>query len=242
MIDAKEYHRPNSVNEALELLSRRGMRSSLLAGGTTLVPQDDVIDDVIDIQALGLNNIESDGESFSLGAMCRIQDIVGHTEIPPLLKTTAQREGPNTFRNMGTIGGLVAIADWESELYAALLVYDAKVIWLSYDGRNEISLSELNPDMLEEVLITSVIIPKDGITGDERIARTPADKPIVSVVGRKDAAGVVRLAACGVAERPILLDFRRLDELMPPADFRGSSQYRKSMVELLSQRVLANMS
>ena len=242
MIDFKEYHRPNSVNEALELLTRIGVRAALVAGGTNLVPQDDVIDEVIDLQALGLDNIESDGESFSLGAMCRIQDIVGHAEIPPLLKTTAKREGPNTFRNMGTIGGLIATADWECELYAALLAYDAKVIWLSHDGRNEISLSELNQDMLGQALITSVTFPKGGITGDERIARTPADKPIVSVVGRKDSVGVVRLAACGVADRPILLDFQRLDELMPPGDFRGSSQYRKNMVELLSQRVLANLS
>lgn len=241
MIDIKEYHRPNSLNEALELLTRSGLRAALLAGGTTLVPQDDVIDDVIDLQALGLNNIEIDNESFTLGAMCRIQDVVGHAEIPPMLKTAAKREGPNTFRNMGTIGGLIATADRESELYAALLVYEAKVIWLSYAGRNEISLSELNQDMLGDSLITSITFPKDGITSDERIARTPADKPIVSVVGRKDAAGVVRLAACGVAERPILLDFQRLDELMPPGDFRGSSQYRKSMVELLSQRVLANL-
>ncbi len=241
MIDIQEYHRPNSVDEALELLSGSGVRTALVAGGTTLIPQDNVIDDLIDMQALGLNEIKSEGETLKLGAMCRIQDVVENSDVPLMIQTTAKWEGPNTFRNAGTLGGVIITADWESELFAALLVHEATVAWLSLAGKNEISLSEFNEDMLQGGLVTSITIRKSGVTAGERIVRTPADKPIVSVVGRTDEAGVTRLAAGGVAKRPVLLDLQHLDELKPPSDFRGSSHYRQQMVALLSQRVLTQL-
>jgi CO/xanthine dehydrogenase FAD-binding subunit len=241
MIDIQEYHRPNSVEEALELLSRSGVRTALLGGGTTLIPQSDVIQDLIDLQALDLNEIRSEGETLELGALCRIQDIVENSDVPLLLQTTAKWEGPNTLRNAGTLGGLCITADWESELFAALLVCEATVTWMSLAGINEIRLSEFNRDMLQGGLLTSITIRNSGVTAGERIARTPADKPIVSVVGRRDDDEVTRLAACGVASRPVLLDLQHLDELEPPDDFRGTSDYRQQMVALLSQRVLTHL-
>ncbi len=241
MIDIQSYHRPSSIEEALDLLSRPGVRTALVAGGTTLIPQDKDIDDLIDIQALGLDEIEPQDDEVRLGAMCRLQAIVENPAVPHLIQTTARWEGPNTIRNAGTLGGICLTADWESELFAALLVYEATINWLSISGKKEVRLSEFRQDMLHDGLVTSITIQKGGESAGERIARTPADKPIVSVVGRKDEMAVIRLAACGIADRPILFEPDQIEEMNPPGDFRGSSGYRRQMVGLLSQRVLTQL-
>jgi CO/xanthine dehydrogenase FAD-binding subunit len=86
-------------------------------------------------------------------------------------------------------------------------------------------------------IVTRVSFALDGRAAYERVARTPADSPIVAVIGRRDAAGEVRLAFCGVADRPILLTRSELQTLVPPADFRGSPAYRRAAAIALADRV-----
>jgi CO/xanthine dehydrogenase FAD-binding subunit len=173
-----------------------------------------------------------------MGAMVRLQAVVDHADVPELVRQMTLREGANTFRNMGTLGGVVATADPESELYAALLVHEAMVTVQSSAGEGRVPLAEL--ELGERVLITAVTIQLHGQTASDRVARTPADRPIVSVVGRRVADGFL-LAVCGVAKRPILINANEIDQLTPPADFRGSSGYRREMTAVLSQRVLVEL-
>ena len=83
---------------------------------------------------------------------------------------------------------------------------------------------------------------KGGETADARVARTPADTPIVAAVGRRDEEGNVRMALCGVADIPILVDPDEIENVDPPADFRGSAEYRRQMAGVLGGRVLAALS
>ena len=86
-------------------------------------------------------------------------------------------------------------------------------------------------------MITSVAIQADGETAADRVARTPADKPIVAVIGRKTGSNIL-LAACGVADRrSCLIDADT--EVNPPGDFRGSAEYRRQMLTILSARVMS---
>ena len=70
----------------------------------------------------------------------------------------------------------------------------------------------------------------------ESTERTPADTPIVLVVGRRNGSGRVGLAATGVADTPVRLDALDLDGLEPPSDFRGSSDYRRHLAKVLTAR------
>jgi hypothetical protein len=54
-------------------------------------------------------------------------------------------------------------------------------------------------------------------------------------VARRDPGGNVLVAFAGVATAPVLAE--STEELVPPDDFRGSSVYRKSLAEILGQRV-----
>jgi CO/xanthine dehydrogenase FAD-binding subunit len=172
--------------------------------------------------------------------MTRLQELVSHPSLPGLLQATALQEGPNTIRNAGTVGGVIVGADPESELLAALLVCDAEVTIETSAGTKTLGLPAFLADIegaLTGGLLTQVSLASGGLTASDRVARTPADRAIVAVVGRKDSQGAVTLAVCGVDETPVLVAPGQFSELSPPGDFRGSSAYRRQMAKVLGQRV-----
>ncbi len=239
MPDIKEYYRPERIEEALQLLTIENKRTKLLAGGTNLGSSEFAgIDAVVDMQSLGLDQVKISPDRLELGAMVRLKELTENTEIPDLLRNMARRDGPNTLLNIGTIGGLIVGADWESELYAALLVHAASVTLMNAGGNQQIPLQDLSRDAVNEAVVISVSLDPRGATASARVARTPADSPIVAAVGRKNEAGQFQLAFCGIGERPLLANLGELAGLTPPADFRGSSTYRREMAITLGKRVL----
>jgi CO/xanthine dehydrogenase FAD-binding subunit len=236
MTQHKTYHRPTSVSEAISLAAQDG--AVLIAGGTQSVPDwRDSAETFVDLQAVGLDQITVNGNKITIGAMTRLQSVVDHPEMPTLIKQMAHREAPNTFRNMATVGGTIATADPESELYAAMLVHAATVTTQSATGERSCRLSE-GLQLGSGELITSVSIQTGGESAAHSVGRTPADKPIVAVIGRKTDSSTL-LAACGVADRPILIDDDTV--LNPSGDFRGSAEYRTQMAKLLTKRVVATL-
>ncbi|MGB1251899.1 MAG: FAD binding domain-containing protein [Candidatus Promineifilaceae bacterium] len=228
------YHRPETVAEAIRLINQTG-DIAILAGGTSLVAATDA-SEVVDLQSLPLADIEIGAGSATIGAMVRLQGLVSAENLPPFIRETAQREEINTFRNAGTLGGLVARADNESELYATLLAFGAMLHYKDKNGAQSMALADYQPGTISGGIITAVTIQTDGEAASERVARTPADKPIVAIIGRK-SGDTLTLTACGVAPTPILIQSDQLDALTPPADFRGSTAYRRQMASILSQRV-----
>lgn len=241
------YHRPTTLEDALELLSRQGVHTAVLAGGTRLNARlnlrelSPVPDELVDLQAIGLDEVSHGDNRLSLGAMVRIQTIVEDDGAPPLLRDMARREGPNTFRNAGTIGGAIVSANPESELLAALLIYDAEVTLRTTAGAHTMPLADFLADVrthLHHAILTGVALETGGPTAHDRVARTPEDSPIVAAVARRQSNGSALLALCGVAATPILAGPGDIAALNPPADFRGSSAYRKEMARVLARRVL----
>ncbi len=236
------YRRPTTIEEALEILAEPG--SIVIAGGTTAVP---VITGaaerpgvLVDLQDLGLNHIQRDDRVLRLGATATLQDIVDSAEVPELLRDLARREAPRTIRNMATVGGLIASAPPTSELLAGLLVCGARLRIGAGDGASEVHIEDVLGSGVEG-LITETVLGRNGAMAHERVARTPADSPIVAAVARRRDDGEVRLALCGVAGVPVLVDPEAVTALEPPGDFRGSSEYRRNLAVTLSGRVLARI-
>lgn len=234
------YHRPSGLDDALALLIREDVTSVVVGGGTTVGagPQK-AGSEVVDIQACVGATIDTSHDRVRYGAMVRLQDLIDHPATPPLLAETARREGPNTLRNAATIGGVVATAHYESELYAALLVHDASIKIALPDHAAEVSLQELlgDPSLLERGIVTSVSAELSGETASARSGRTPADTSIVAAMGRVVASGM-RLGLTGVAAHPVVIDSADLHSLQPPADFRGSAEYRLELAKTLIARVI----
>lgn len=238
------YHRPRTLDEALQLLARPELKTAVLAGGTYLNAHADGVDEVVDLQALPLTGVAREGDQLTLGAMTTIQTVVDAAGAPALLREMAHREGPNTFRNQGTVGGAIVGADPESEFVATLLVLEAEITIVTPAGDRTLPLAAFLADASAALgggILTWVALATGGATASERVARTPADKPIVAAVGRKTPDGRVLLALCGVAATPILVAPDQLSALDPPADFRGSSEYRREMAVLLAGRVLSRL-
>ncbi|MEM7332075.1 MAG: FAD binding domain-containing protein [Chloroflexota bacterium] len=231
----QSYHRPETIAEALKLL-HSSADIEILAGGTNIVTSSKP-GGVVDLQRLPLNEIVVDATTATIGSMVRLQSIVDSADLPPFIRQLAQNEAINTFRNAGTLGGLVARAENDSELFAGLLVFEATIQFEDRAGSHTIPLSEYQPATIGRGIITDVTLHTDGTAVYERVARTPGDKPIVAVVGRKKG-DTITLAACGAAATPILILPDQIDALTPPADFRGSEAYRRQMVSVLSERVI----
>jgi CO/xanthine dehydrogenase FAD-binding subunit len=219
MPQLKAYHRPANIAEALRLLAQPGVRTAVLGGGTYVVPHlGDGVDEVVDLQAVGLTGVSYSGDQLTLGAMVRLQT------------------------HAATLGGVVVGADRESELLAALLVFAAEVHLQSLRGSKHLALADFLLDVpaaLDGGIVTAISLLTSGTTASDRVARTPEDRPIVAAVARRDPAGQLRLALCGVAQTPVLVDPDNVKaSINPPGDFRGSSAYRRQMAATLAQRVI----
>jgi carbon-monoxide dehydrogenase medium subunit len=262
-----QYHRPETLDDALALL-RRDKTTVPLAGGTSLLPsRDPHVQTVVDLKALGLDELSFEGFHLQIGAMVPLQRLVESPAVGGFLAAAARLEGPITYRSAATVGGIIATGDPLSHLLIALLVLDAQ-IHLRLPDPATVSLDRIldaPSKFLDGGLITGVTaLSADGAPGVamQRVARTPRDKPIVAVAVRVtregDLCGGVRIALAGVADRPIcayeaedrlkgqifdkgLVDVavsNLLEHLNPPSDFKGSSEYRREMAAVLTRRAL----
>lgn len=238
----KAYHRPENLATALALLQRPG--TAVLGGGTYLVPRlhQANIEEVVDLQGLGLNKIESEQKHIRVGSMVPLSLLLEHAEVPSLLKEAIRHSCTLPFRNRATLGGAMACGDCESEILGALLVLETTV-FLSTKGQDKaLSLEQYwKEPARNKSIITGISFAKGGKTAFDRVSRTPMDKAIVAVFGRKDEEGKTWLAFCGVAEHPVLMHKHAPSPLSPSGDFRGSREYRQEMAVVLSKRVLIGL-
>ena len=230
------YRRPASIEDALVELA--APHAVVLGGGTKLNARrggEPVV--VVDLQALALAGIDGTATTLRLGATTTLAAVAVDRRVPPVVAAAARREAPSTLREMATLGGCVAAGDWSSELLAALLAHDAVVSLAGSAGGATVALGALlaEPSLVVGRIITGLSIETGGRAAAARVGRTPADRPIVAAVARRRPDGELRLALCGVASTPILSD--GVTPLDPPADFRGSSEYRQSLAATLSRRV-----
>ncbi len=243
MYRIEAYHRPTSVAEAVGLLAAPDHLA--LAGGTTVRHDGGARStEIVDLQALGLDRIALDPDALDRGivrieAMVTLQDIADSDAVPDLIRVAARAELPSTLRTLATVGGTIGAGWADSLLLTALLVHDTSVRFA--DGRSAPLPSVLTTGLDAGELIVAVEAQTSGRTAVARTGRTPSDDPIVAAAART-ADGGIRLALCGIAHTPELVDVGNVDRLDPPGDFRGSSEYRRHLATVLSARVIQELS
>jgi probable selenate reductase FAD-binding subunit len=237
MATVTAYWRPSSVAQAFELLERPG--AVVLGGGTQLNPSPTAVGvEVVDLQALHLDGIEAGpGDSLRIGAMTTLQELVDSDQVPAVVREAARREDPSTLRAQATVGGCIASGDAESELLAALLVYEAVVQVAGRQASEDVPLDVVLAGLpvARGHIVAAVTIQTTGTAAAARTARTPADRAIVAAVARAAPSGR-RTALTGVAATPILV--QTADGLDPVGDFRGSGEYRRALATTLLARVV----
>ena len=232
------YHRPTSIADAVGLLERPNRMA--LAGGTTIFHDGGGNPvELVDLQSLGLSGISATGSHVEIGATATLQALVDSDLVPNLIRNAAKADQPSTLRGLATVGGSVGAADGESVLVAALLVHEATVV---FADERSVALEEVLADGLSpgDLIVRFSVVP-GGATAMAATGRTPRDVPIVAAAGRVGPHGT-RLALCGVGPVPQLVTEVSLGQLDPPGDFRGTAAYRMHLAEVLTARVLGELS
>jgi carbon-monoxide dehydrogenase medium subunit len=169
---AFEYLKPNSINEALELLRQYGEDAKLLAGGQSLVPMMKLRiarpKALIDIHRLeDLNYIREEPDQIRCGAMARHVEIEESELIRdkiPMLAEAAAAIGDAQVRNRGTLGGGLVEADPAGDYGAVVLALNARMKCLSPRGERVIRAADFftfayTTALESDEILTDIIFP-----------------------------------------------------------------------------------
>ncbi len=246
------YHRPQTVDEALALLTQP---NTLPLGGGTLLTQpgtDSV--QVVDLQALGLDSLNKKGGDFEIGATCTLQALLESEHCPPAMRIAIKLEAPINIRNSATVAGTLVASDGRSPFATALMAMDAKIEKAIFEN----SLIEYRISNIGEFLplrltnlITKITIPLNTKFAFEFVSRTPADKPIICAALTQWSSGRTRLALGGYGKNPLLamdggeaegLDAAARNAYHEASDEWASAEYRMDVAAVLAKRCLEKLS
>lgn len=204
-----EYHRPGSLDEAVEMLARYGSDARVLAGGQSLMPllalRRARPAHLVDVQRLG--ELAGMGRADGLvrfGAMVRHRLVERDGSVPPLMRFAARYVGNIEVRNRGTLGGSLAFADPAAEWPAVALAMEAVLVAVSARGRREIAAQDFvrgayATSLAADELLLEVLVPEPG-TGfgfAEASRRGPGDFALAGAVCCGEAVVVF-----GAGDRP----------------------------------------
>lgn len=172
-----EYHRPETLDEALDLLATHGEDAKVLAGGQSLIPlmklRFAAPARLVDVnRILELDAIEERDGMLRIGALVRhnalaASDLIG-ARYPTIASAAPQIADP-LVRNLGTIGGSLAHADPAGDLGSVMLALGASVVLTSAGGTREVPASEFLVDtfqtsILPNEMLTEVLVPQPAAT------------------------------------------------------------------------------
>ena len=167
-----EYHRPDTLEEALQLLAEHGEDAKVLAGGQSLIPlmklRFAAPARLIDINRIpGLDAIEETEGFLRIGALVRHNKLAASDVIRdryPTIAAAAPMISDPIVRNLGTIGGSLAHADPSGDLGSVMLALGATTVVRSRDGEREIAAADLaegpfQSSLAPNELITEIRVP-----------------------------------------------------------------------------------
>ena len=262
------WHQPTTVDEALRRKAEHP-DAVVVAGGTFigiltrqgLLDADDWIS-LRDVRELAVLSTAGD---LSLGAMVTHR----RTELDPAvrggwpgLSTAFAAVASPRVRNVATVGGVLADADYASDPPAMLIAARAQVEVASVRGMRRVPLDDFITGHYETVLeadelITRVVVPRpDGPAVYRKLrTRSREDRPAVAVAAAT-AGDQVRVVVGAVADRPqyfpdLCGQWRPGDEagareiglgyaerISYIDDSRGSAAYRRHVVGVEVRRAL----
>ncbi|MFQ5776692.1 MAG: FAD binding domain-containing protein [Terriglobia bacterium] len=170
----KEFFRPESSREVVELLTEYGDRALILAGGTFLhgLAARGVVSEVdalIDLQKVGLSYVKAETGTVAIGAMTTFAELGEADYVRSRPELGAVRDAlqcpPAQIRNMATVGGSIASASPLFDLPVAFMALDGAVKTLGLRVSREIGLNEFFLDYFEHSLerhefLTEVLLPR----------------------------------------------------------------------------------
>jgi carbon-monoxide dehydrogenase medium subunit len=216
MRDLREYVRPSSPEEALDIKKRYGERAAYLAGGSDLlVCRPPNLEVAIDIRHCGLAYVREDEEAYAIGGAALLRD--AERELAGvaggMLRKALRNTAPWLIRNAATVAGNIANASPAADSVPALIALDAQLLLM--DGEDErvpVASVLVGPHRttLGDRLIREIHLPKAASARRAvftKLARSASDIALVNLAVAVEREGEVireaRIALGAVAPVPM---------------------------------------
>jgi carbon-monoxide dehydrogenase medium subunit len=243
------YHRPTSIEEALELLSGNG-DTKALAGGQSLLPAMKLRlaapSTLVDLARItGLDGISREGDSLVIGALATHAAVAASDEVRsacPVLAEAAGLIADVQVRNRGTIGGSLAHADPAADYPTLVTALEATITAVGKGGSREIPAAEFFTGVFTTALqpgeiLTSVRVPSGGGGAAYVKHRHPASRFAVAgvcavVAMEGGSCSRARLAVGGVTAAPVGMNADGLVGSAPSDDaIAGAAEQLRGAIE-----------
>jgi carbon-monoxide dehydrogenase medium subunit len=247
------YHRPESLSEALEMLSEFE-DARILAGGQSLMPMMNfryvMPEHIIDINRIPeIAKIEETANGLKLGAMVRHNQAKESGLVAkrcPLIAYGMAFVAHVQIRNRGTVGGSLSHMDPSAEWPALLAVHDAVLHVQSRESQRDVPIGEwsrgfMTPNIEEGEMLVGVSVP--AWPGGHTYGFGKIDRAAIALTGVD--TGPVRLPDA----EEMLMGQSPSDALFREAaaeaqnvtgldDVHASAAYRRKIAVVMARRAL----
>ncbi|MEM7302001.1 MAG: xanthine dehydrogenase family protein subunit M [Pseudomonadota bacterium] len=166
---AFEYHRPTTVDGAIEIVKQFGDEARVIAGGHSLIPMMKLrmtdLSHLVDLQDIdALTGISVTDGTVTIGAMTTQHDLIVNeamAEAAPIVQEAGLQIADPQVRYVGTIGGNVANGDPGNDMPGLMQCLDATYTLVGPDGTRTVSAREFYEAAYftareEEEILTSI--------------------------------------------------------------------------------------
>jgi len=221
-----DYARPQTVAEAVQLLTERGDGARAMAGGTDLIVQLRVgrrqPDHVVDVKHIpDLNEVDTSGGGVTLGAAVPCHIIYNNEVIKdafPALVDSASIIGGTQIQGRASIGGNLCNAAPSADAIPTLIALGATANVSGSTGDRSVAIEDFCTGPGQNVLgadelLTSISIPEQGANSGARYQRfIPRNEMDIAVVGvgasvtlNNGSFESVRVSLASVAPTPLFV-------------------------------------
>jgi CO/xanthine dehydrogenase FAD-binding subunit len=218
------FHRPQTIDEAVELLAQLGEDARPIAGGQSLVPAMNLRmatpSALVDISRIAeLHGWRQVGDRIHIGAattqatLMREQELSRHL---PLLMAALPNIGHVQTRSRGTIGGSLVHADPSAEIGLVAATLDAELVLRRIQGERRLAARDFQLGALTTAiepgeLLVEIVMPAAAPgtrCAFRELARRHGDFALVAVAAQM-TGDRLSIAVGGLEEAP-----RRCDKLI----------------------------
>jgi carbon-monoxide dehydrogenase medium subunit len=261
---AFEYHRPQSVADAANLLASNS-EAKLLAGGHTLLPTMKLRlaspKAIVDLGRVAeLKGITKSGNALVIGAMTTHAEVANSDAVRSAIRAlteVAGAIGDPHVRQRGTIGGSIANNDPAADYPAALLALNATIATNKREIKADDFFKGLFATALQDgEIITRISFPIPAKFGYAKFANPASRYALVGVAVAQVGSGA-RVAVTGAGKNGVFrhaaaeaalakgwsaqaLAGLSTDAGIMASDIHADPAYRAHLVGVMARRAVAN--
>jgi len=258
-----EYHAPVSLDETAELISSLEGETSMISGGTWVVPEMTHgvrrPKHVVDLRRAGLGGVTRANGSLVIGTTATYADVLdadGDAQVEALKAMAVGVTGGAQIHNQGTLGGSACYANPGSDVPGALVGLDATMRLARGEARRDLPAADFFGEAFRTVLepgelLTAIVVPASSArSGYYKFKLSESSWPIATACCVVDGdRSVMRLALGGVSPRPVLVEVAvgaadpdavseavRSTEFEQWTDALAAGSYRKKIAHVVARR------